>query len=139
VSQQLFSPPALLSSLLAQARSGNLVVAGLYSSDHCPWCVALKNEQLTPRIRANSTPKLRVVEFDSDSKIAFSVPALGKATARQWAAKFGFRVMPTLAMLDARGQPLGEALVGYGSPDFYSAYLEERIKAAQLYWQALAS
>jgi thioredoxin-related protein len=139
VSQQLFDSPASISKLLAQARTGTLVVAGLYSSDRCPWCVALKNEQLAPRIRGNEQPVLRVVEFNADSRLAFSLPDLSKKTATQWAAQFGFRVMPTLVMLNQQGQPLGEALIGYGSPDFYAAYLEERIKAAHTYWQAIAS
>ncbi len=139
MSQQLFISPSGLTQQLSDARSGAAVVAGLYSSERCPWCVALKNEQLIPRIRATQNPKFRVVEFDADSHLRFALPDLSKKTAKQWARGLGFRVMPTLVMLNEHGAPLGEPLIGYSSPDFYAAYLEERIKAAHIYWQAIAS
>jgi thioredoxin-related protein len=139
LSQALFSSPKVLASLLQEARAGAFVVAALYSSDNCPWCVSVKKEQLAPRMRAGTLPKLRIVEFNADADLAFLLPDRSKKTARQWAASLGFRVMPTLAMLDERAMPIGEPLIGYASPDFYAAYLEDKIKAAQTYWQTLGS
>ncbi len=133
----MFSSPTALNSLLRQARAGELVVAGLYSSDTCPWCVSLKKEQLLPRMRSAMQPRLAVVEFNADSDSAFLLPDRRKKTARQWAAEFGFRVLPTLAVLNQAASPIGESLIGYASPDFYAAYLEEKIKTAQHYWQKL--
>lgn len=132
-------PPTKLADLLSQARAGIAVVAGLYSSDSCPWCVALKNEQLSPRIKSKQAPNLLIVEFNADSRVTFNFPAQGRKTAKQWAQSQGYRLMPTLVMLNERALPLGDPLVGYSSPDFYAAYLEERIKAAHTYWQTIAS
>lgn len=134
-----FAPPSELLALLRKARSGQILVAGLYSSDRCPWCVAVKKEQLLPRMRAAMAPTLRIVEFNADSNAVFTLPDRSKKTARQWAAQFGFRVMPTLALLNETASPIGEPLIGYASPDFYAAYLEDRINAAQTYWQTLRS
>lgn len=139
MNQTLFNSPTALSDLLREARSGNVVVAGLYSSDHCPWCVSLKKEQLVPRMRSDLRPILRVVELNADSNAKFAVPNRGQKTARQWASELGYRVLPTLVMLNENASPIGEPLIGYASPDFYAAYLEDRIKAALTYWQTLRS
>ena len=137
MNQASFSTPAALGALIAQARAGKIVIAGLYSSDNCPWCVALKKEQLVPRLLSASGPKLQVVEFNADSSLRFALPDGSKKTARQWAHDLDFRLMPTVAMLNEKAAPIGEPLIGYASPDFYATYLEERIKAAQTYWQTL--
>lgn len=139
MSQALFHSPAALSAVLREARSNQVVIAGLYSSDSCPWCVSLKREQLIPRMRAAIKPALRVVEFNADSNSQFLLPDRSQRTARQWAASLGFRLMPTLTMLNEQANPIGEPLIGYASPDFYAAYLEDRIKAAQTYWLTLGS
>ena len=49
--------------------------------------------------------------------------------------RYDFWLTPTLAMLDAQAKPLAAPLVGYGSRDFYGAYLEEQIQNARIYWQ----
>jgi thioredoxin-related protein len=125
--------------MLREARAKQVVIAGLYSSDSCPWCVSLKREQLIPRMRAAIKPELRVIEFNADSHSQFLLPDRSKKNARQWAASLGFRLMPTLTMLNEHANPIGEPLIGYASPDFYAAYLEDRIKAAHSYWQTLGS
>lgn len=90
-------------------------------------------------MRSDIRPILRVVELNADAHAKFVFPDRSQKTARQWASELGFRVLPTVAMLDKNASPIGEALIGYASPDFYAAYLEDRIKAALTYWQTLRS
>jgi hypothetical protein len=40
------------------------------------------------------------------------------------------KIAPTLVFLGPDGE-IAERLVGYGSPDFFSAYLDDRIDAAK--------
>jgi hypothetical protein len=40
------------------------------------------------------------------------------------------RVAPTVSFLSARGE-VAPPLVGYSSPDFYGAYLDDRIEQAR--------
>ena len=109
-------------------------MAGLYSSEHCPFCVALKKEQLAPRIRATTRPGLILVEFDTDDRQPFSLPNGQRITATEWGRQQQITVMPTLCMLDLSAKPLTKPLVGYASRDFYAAYLEDQIQVAAAYW-----
>jgi len=60
------SASALVATLQRAQQARNLVVAGMLTSHRCPWCVALRKEQLDPRMRASQAPQLMVVEFDVD-------------------------------------------------------------------------
>lgn len=123
--------------MLKRAAARELVVVGFYTSHSCPWCVAVRREQLEPRLRSSDLPKVAIIEFDADSNVVFALPDGRRQTARQWAETLGFRLTPTLAALDRSAKPIVPPLVGYSSRDFYGAYLEEQIRRAQLYWQNL--
>jgi hypothetical protein len=132
-------PAALPASRLRQALAGAArrehVVAAVLTSHRCPWCIALMREQLEPRMRSRESPALVVVEMDIDDATAIALPDGSAMTASQWGVRLGMNLTPTLAMLDRQARPIRPPLVGYASRDFYAAYLEEQIKAAQLYWQ----
>ena len=129
------TPAVQLIDSLQQAARQDVVVAGVLTSQKCPWCVALEKEQLIPRMRARGAPKLIVLAFDVDDRQMISFPDGSKRNARQWGALYSMKLTPTLAMLDAQAKPLAAPLVGYGSRDFYGAYLEEQIQNARIYWQ----
>jgi thioredoxin-related protein len=128
-------PLSKLIDTLGKAQGGRIVVAGLLTSEGCPWCVALKKEQLLPRSRAQMAPGFLVVEMDVDDASPAWFPDGKKRTAREWGNLHGMRLTPTLAMLDARANPLTPPLVGYASRDFYASYLEDQIRIARAYWQ----
>ncbi len=128
-------PARELTAMLKRAAAREVVVLGFYTSHSCPWCVAVRREQLEPRLRSTDLPKVSIIEFDADSDVAFPLPDGRRQTARQWAHSLGFRLTPTLAALDRTAKPIVSPLVGYSSRDFYGAYLEEQIRQAQLYWQ----
>jgi hypothetical protein len=121
--------------MLKRAAARELVVLGFYTSHSCPWCIAVRREQLEPRLRSGDPPKIAIIEFDADSDATFTLPDGRRQTARQWAHALGFRLTPILTVLDRTAKPIVAPLVGYSSRDFYGAYLEEQIRQAQLYWQ----
>ncbi len=53
-------------------------------------------------------------------------PGWGASSPRELARQFRIRLAPTVLFLGPQGE-IAERLVGYGSPDFYGAYLEQRI------------
>ena len=54
-------------------------------------------------------------------------PTTAAAQARAWQATF----TPTVLFLGSQGQELAERLVGIAVPDFYDAYLDQRLNAAR--------
>lgn len=113
----------------------SVVVAGMYTSARCPWCIAIKKEQLGPRTKSTSPPGLIVVEFDVDDGAQFTLPDGTRMDSRTWGARHGLKLTPTVVMLDHLARPLTEPLVGYSSRDFYAVYLEQQIEIAQRFWQ----
>jgi thioredoxin-related protein len=134
---ETYLPQEQLGAALERARKEPILVLGMLTSAHCPFCIAIKREQLTPRMRSSAKPAIVVVEFDVDRSQEFNMPNGQRLTARQWGKQYGMTLTPTVAMLNEHGGPLGTPLVGYASRDFYAIYLEEHIQAAAIYWQRL--
>jgi thioredoxin-related protein len=150
----LLPSPRIWADWLSDLKRHQRVAVVMLSRPNCPFCEALRREQLLP-LAAESTAKLQsnralsnlqVVEFDLTSNLAFELasnpgPSAIQApkTPKALAQNFGIRLAPTLVFLGWRKKSatgtdefgeLAERLVGYGAKDFFSAYLEERIQMA---------
>ena len=139
--------PDSLRALQAQSAAARRPVVALFSTKGCAWCDALRRDQLRHLARDAEQRGVLVVEFDLADRRAFRDAGAASGTgtpAGGWSAAaspaelgrlLGVRVAPTLAFL----APAGEAaspLVGYTSPDFYGAYLDDRIEQARAALQA---
>ncbi len=71
----------------------------------------------TLSIEVSRTQKLR--DFDG-------VETTGAEIAR----RYGVRVYPTVVFVDAIGKNLADPIAGFTVPDFYGAYLEDRLQQA---------
>lgn len=127
--KSLYPAPSLLKAI-SRARKEQSVVGILYSSDHCPFCVAVKKEQLLPRSGSGIRPGFIIVEFDTDSPHPFTLPSGQRTTAKDWGRIHRLSLLPTLVMIDDAANPVAAPLVGYASRDFYPVYLEEAIRQA---------
>ena len=130
--------PESLAELAARAQRERRPVVALFSREGCGWCEAIRREQLAHLAREAQARGVLVVEFDLADARPFSPPA-PRERSEDWASeespaalarRLGIRVAPTVAFL-GRGGELAERLVGYGSPDFYGAYLDQRIDQAR--------
>ncbi len=136
-------PESLARVLDDAVRQGRVVVV-LFSLPGCPYCEALRREQLVHLARDAAREGVAVAEFDlTDSRRFPDTPAtalreggVGTAAALQagsaadLARALGVTVAPTVVFLGKQGE-LADRLVGYASSDFYGAYLEQRIGAAR--------
>jgi thioredoxin-related protein len=132
---------------LNQLRKDKSIAVIMISRPACPFCEALRREHLLPLLRAQKasslTSKAELVEFDFTITTKFESafnPGPSKIVApespRKLAQQLSIKLAPTLiftgwAKESGEFRELAERLVGYGSRDFYSAYLDERIQAAQ--------
>jgi thioredoxin-related protein len=130
---------------LVQLRKEKLLAITMISRPACPFCEAIRREQLLPMLRAQKATiapsKFVLVEFDFTVTTKFEVavnPGTSQIAApespRKLAQQLGIKLAPTLLFLgwdNGTFSELAERLIGYGSRDFFSAYLEERIAFAQ--------
>jgi thioredoxin-related protein len=104
----------------------------VFRADGCTYCRHLEEEYLKPMQQSG----------DYDTRIIIRQLTLGaedyiydfqgkKVSADTFATRYKASITPTVVFLDANGGEVAESLVGYSSPDFYGAYLENAINTAQ--------
>jgi thioredoxin-related protein len=94
----------------------------------CPFCKVIRENYLGPM---HSQQGLSVVQVDMHSKRElknFSGTSLSHENMRR---TWGIRIAPTLLFFGRNGTEVAPRLVGASIPDFYGAYLDERLQQAQ--------
>ena len=122
-------PTSLPQALLAaKAKSEPLVM--LISLPGCVYCELVRRSYLLP---ARRDTELQAWQLDVSNKTTPLIGVDGKPTtaalqAKAWKATF----TPTVLFLGSQGQELAERLVGIAVPDFYGAYLAQRLDTARM-------
>jgi hypothetical protein len=124
-------PPAADLAIDAAAAAGRRVpILLFFDRDDCPYCERALREFLVPmaddpawRDRAI----FRQVEIDRATPLVDFAGA--STTHRAFAARYRATLAPTVVVVDARGEPTGDPLVGLLTVDFYGAYLEDAVNA----------
>jgi hypothetical protein len=121
----LARPRSLRAELDKAARMRKALVV-LVSLDHCAYCEAVRASHLVP-LAAGGQP---VVQVDMGSAAELADLRGQAATHRQVVSALGVRLAPTVLFLGPGGSEAAARLEGFASADFYGAYLEERVQAA---------
>lgn len=119
---------AALDAELAAALAARRPLVVLVSLEGCAWCQLVRQSYLLPMSRGGES--LRVVQLDMRSDRPLrdfaGAPSTHDRTVRGW----GVKSAPTVLFFGPRGREVAPRLVG-ASPDFYGAYLEQRLRQAQ--------
>ena len=112
---------------VAKAKGEPLVV--LISLPGCVYCELVRRSYLLP---ARLNEGLQAWQLNVNDNITRLIGFDGKPTtaarqSRAWKATF----TPTVLFIVSQGQELAERLVGIAVPDFYGAYLEQRLSSAR--------
>lgn len=126
-------PASLPAAAQAAAAQGAPLVL-LVTLTGCPYCELVRRNYLLP---ARSESGLHAWQLNVADRTTPLTGFDGKTTSaaaqvKAWKADF----TPTVLFLGRQGQEIAERLVGVAVPDFYGAYLEERLVTAH---QALAA
>jgi hypothetical protein len=117
-----------LALALQQALGQGQPLVVMVSLEGCPFCRVARDSYLAPLSREQGVP---VVQVDMRSAQAIH-DSVGRATTHdQLIRDWRIRVAPTVLFLGKGGAELAPRLVGGLLPDFYGAYLQERVVAAQ--------
>jgi hypothetical protein len=101
----------------------------LISLPGCPYCEMVRRSYLLPGRRDADLQAWQLSVTDSTAPLTGfdGKPTTAAAQVKLWKATF----TPTVLFLGPQGQELAERLVGAGIPDFYGAYLDERLQTAR--------
>lgn len=121
-------PASLPQALLAAKAKGEPLVV-LISLPGCVYCEMVRRSYLLPARQGND---LQAWQLDVSDKttplIGFNgQPTTAALQAKAWKATF----TPTVLFIGSQGQEVAERLVGIAVPDFYGAYLEQRLATAR--------
>lgn len=116
-----------LSDELSQALGKGSPLLVMVSLEGCPFCRTVREHYLAPMREQQG---LQVVQLDMrSSRIVkdFQGATLSHdELTRRWAIK----VAPTVMFFGSGGVEIAERLVGGYTPDFYGAYLDDRLRLA---------
>lgn len=99
------------------------------SLDNCPFCKIARNNYLIPLMSEQAIPIVQVNFRHTTSVFDWH----GKLTTQdQLIRAWGVKVAPTVLFLGKEGREVAPRLVGGSTSDFYGAYIEERIRTAQV-------
>jgi hypothetical protein len=121
------SAQSLQAELAAALRAGRPLVV-LASLEGCPFCKMARDSYLAPLRLETGQP---VVQIDMGSRE--SVRDFAGSSSTHDALLRGLRVgvAPTVLFFGPGGREVAPRLAGASIPDFYGAYLDDRLRTAQ--------
>lgn len=117
-----------LSVELSNAVKGGQPLVVMVSLEGCPFCKIVRENYLGPM---RERGELTVVQVDMRSKQQITDLRGNSMTHDELVRAWGVKVAPTLLFFGRSGTEVAERLVGGSIPDFYGAYLEERLVTAR--------
>lgn len=122
-----------LEALGKSSRSATVPILLMYSTEDCPFCARLESEVLGPMRLSGEDPKRvivrKVIMEEYETLRDFSGK---KRDAESYAIGLGVEVVPTVVLVDEKGNELVPRIVGYQTPGIYETYLDEAIKVSQM-------
>lgn len=115
----------------AAARAIDGAILIVLVGERCVYCRRVLNEFLIPMSRNRDYQEKvvmrRLVVSDDHPIVDFE----GRPTTpRQLARQYGYSLVPTVLLLDAKGRLLAKPVVGLTTVDYYGMYLDEAIDTA---------
>ena len=118
---------SLADELAVALRHGEPLVV-MVSLEGCPFCALARNHYLAP-LRAEG--RLAIVQVDMRTQRPLKDFQGQPLTHDQMVGRWGIKVAPTVLFFGREGVEVAERLVGSSLPDFYGAYLDQRLQQAR--------
>ena len=120
-------PASLPDALSAALKKGNPLVL-MVSLVGCPFCVIARDNYLAP---LQGQAGLSIVQLDMRNRQPVQDFSGATLTQDELIRRWGVKVAPTLLFFGRGGVEVAERMVGGYIPDFYGAYLDERVRIAR--------
>lgn len=122
------SPLSLADELALALKKGQPLVV-MVSLDGCPFCKMARENYLAPLRTQEGLPVVQIDMRSARTVKNFSgIAQTHDELIRSWRVK----VAPTVLFFGPSGAEISKRMVGAYIPDFYGAYLDERLQQARL-------
>ena len=112
----------LHAEIAAAAAKGEPLVV-MVSLEQCPFCIVARRSYLVPLLKQGQP----IVQVDMRSSRGLITPLGAQSTHDSQSKNWKISVAPTLLFLGPGGVELADRIEGASLPDFYGAYIDERI------------
>ena len=137
---EALAPADDLAATAVEAGKRRVPVMIVFTEASCPYCARAKRDYLVPmQSQGPFADKMIVREVDVASDRQLRDFAGRLTTHRQYARSAQVRIVPTVLVVDPRGEPVADPIAGLLAPDFYQLYLEHAVEAGLLKLRAPAS
>ncbi len=120
-------PTSLPEALAAALKKGSPLVV-MVSLEGCPFCKIARENYLAP---LQHQLGLAIVQIDMRNRQMVQDFSGASQTQDQLIRSWGVKVAPTVLFFGRGGVEVAERLVGGYIPDFYGAYLDDRLRLAR--------
>lgn len=120
-------PTSLPDALAVALKKGNPLVL-MVSLVGCPFCVVARDNYLAP---LQGQAGLSIVQLDMRNRQQVQDFNGVNQTQDELIRRWGVKVAPTLLFFGRGGVEVAERMVGGYIPDFYGAYLDDRLRTAR--------
>ncbi len=114
--------------LSAEMKEKNLGLVLMLHAEHCPYCILMENEILSPMIKSGEYDKkiiIRKLQIDEARDV---IDFAGKTVEpSDISGKYNAFVTPTLVFLDHQGNERIKQMVGINTVEMFGAYLDIEI------------
>ena len=118
-----------LAATAREAGARRVPVMIVFTEASCPYCARAKRDYLVPlQSRGPLAEKVIVREVDVASGRRLRDFDGRVTTHREYARRHQARKVPTVVVMNSRGEPLASPIVGLLAPDFYQLTLEHAIE-----------
>lgn len=117
-----------LATELAQALRAGKPLVVMASLDGCPFCRVVRDNYLAPLLREGA---VAVVQLDMLSAQAVNGFDGAHSTHQEVLRTWSVKVAPTVLFFGKGAREAAPRLEGASIPDFYGAYLDERLRTAR--------
>jgi hypothetical protein len=127
VESQLPTADSLPRALVLALGSGQPLLV-MVTLEGCPFCKVVRDSYLAPMRREQGLP---IVQIDMRSRQMVQAFAGPEQTQESLSRSWSIKVAPTVLFFGRGAREVAERLVGGYLPDFYGAYLDDRIRQAR--------
>jgi hypothetical protein len=120
-------PASLPDALGAALKKGSPLVV-MVSLAGCPFCTIARDHYLAP---LQGQAGLTIVQIDMRNRDMLKDFSGASQSQDQLIRSWGVKVAPTVLFFGRGGVEVAERLVGGYIPDFYGAYLDDRLRTAR--------
>jgi len=129
-----------LAATAREASARRVPVMIVFTEASCPYCARAKRDYLVPlQSHGAFADKVLVREVDVASSRRLRDFDGRTTTHREYARRHQVRKVPTVMVMNARGEPLATPVVGLLAPDFYRLTLEHAIEEGLFKLRAAAN